>query len=106
MRLIRVRMISRRVGPVRAIQPVADDVREQAQLADDEPERVRLPRGLLQRGRLGLEPGDPTTQLHEPWLELRLVDQALGVTVDQPVDAATELVDPAFDGIELETART
>src|SRR3954453_22251884 len=93
-------------GPVRAIQPVADHVREQAQLADAEPERVRLPRGLLQRGRLGLEPGDPTTQLHEPWLELRLADQALGVTVDQPVDAATELVDPAFDGIELETAGT
>ena len=76
--------------PVRRLQPVPDHPGESLELADDEPEGPGLVGGLAQGRGLALELGDPPPQRREPRLELRLVDEPLGVAVDEAADAAPE----------------
>jgi len=76
--------------PVRRLQPVPDHPGESLELADDEPEGPGLVGGIAQGRGLALELGDPPPQRREPRLELRLVDEPLGVAVDETADAAPE----------------
>src|SRR6185369_6666276 len=90
--------------PVRRLQPVPDHPGESLELADDEPEGPGLVGGIAQGRGLALELGGPPPQRREPRLELRLVDEPLGVAVDEAADAAPEACEPALDRLTREPA--
>lgn len=92
--------------PVRPVQPVLDQGGEGLQLADDELEGTGLLGGVLERGGFGLELGDAPAQCREPRLELGFADQPLGVTVDQPADAAAQFRELTLDRLQFGPARS
>src|SRR3954451_9582736 len=90
--------------PVRRLQPLPDYPGEGLELADDEPEGPGLVGGIAQGRGLALELGAPPPQRREPRLELRLVDEPLGVAVDEAADAAPGVRAPALELLTREPA--
>ena len=91
--------------PIRRFQTVLDDIGEGLDLPDDEREGAGLLRGVPDRRRGRFGGVHPRPQRAQTRFELRSVEDALGVAVDQPVDAAPELGELAFDRHELLPAR-
>src|SRR3954453_20127295 len=83
--------------PVRRLQPVPPHPGESFGLSADEPEGPVLVGAIAQGRALALELGDPPPQRREPRLELRLVDEPLGVAVDEGAEAGPEGREPALD---------
>ena len=70
-------------GPVRLLQPLRDATRELLQLANHQPE-FRLLCGLADSSPLlVLQLGQALSRRRNPWLEFRLVEQTLAVSIDQ-----------------------
>src|SRR5215831_7855282 len=83
--------------PVGGLQPLVEFGGKVLQTANNQ---LQFPvqGGLLcQRLALLFQPGEPLTQAGKPRLELRLVDEALRITVDQAGHALTSLADLVFD---------
>jgi hypothetical protein len=78
---------------------------KQVEFANDEVQRADLLSGLLLGIGFGFQPGRPAAQLDEAWFELRLLDQALRVAVDQPLNGAARLRQLTAESIELELVR-
>jgi hypothetical protein len=74
--------------PVEFIEPVADCCREVLEPADDQGQLPFGVGGLGCRPPSPLEAGDADLEACDTGLELRRVEHALGVAVDQPADAA------------------
>jgi hypothetical protein len=77
---------------------------KQLEFPHHELERSDLLSGLLLGLGFGFQPGRPAAQLSEARFELRLLDQALRVAVDQPLDGAARLRQLTA-GIEFELVR-
>ena len=70
--------------PVGGVELLADLAGELFQPTDQQPE-ILVQRGVVgELARLLLKAGQALPQARDPWLELLLVDQPLGVAVDQP----------------------
>src|SRR4051794_29729002 len=64
--------------------------------------QCRALRRLVPQGRSLLLPGlDPLTQPGDAWLEVGLVDQTLGIAVDQPAHPAAQLGDLGLDAGQI-----
>src|SRR4051794_791287 len=89
--------------PVDLGHPSPHALREVLKPADDQ--RQCPPQGsLIPQGRGLLLPAfDPLPEAGDARLELGLVDQAVGVAVDEPRHGAAQLRDPGFDHVELRT---
>jgi len=73
---------------IKTIEVIGDLGRKVLQAADHE-RKVTLDLNGVKRGAMPLlELGKELLQTRDPRLELRLVDEALGIAVDQPTDAA------------------
>src|SRR3954453_3418395 len=89
--------------PVDLGHPSLHPLREVLEPADDQ-RQGRPQGGLVPQGRGPLLPArDPLPQAGDARLELRLVDQAFGVAVDEPRHGAAQLRDLSFDHVELRT---
>jgi hypothetical protein len=83
--------------PISRLQPVVEFGGNVLQPAN-KPLQFSLQGGLLlQRLALFLEAGEALTEAWHPGCKLPLIDQALGITVDQAGDALTPLANLAFD---------
>ena len=78
---------------------------KQLEFPHHELERSDLLSGLPLGLGFGFQPGRPAAQLSETRLELRLLDQALRVAVDQPLDGAVRLRQLTAESIEFELVR-
>jgi hypothetical protein len=78
---------------------------KQVEFADNEVQRADLLSGLLLGLGFGFQPGRPAAQLSEAWFELRLLDQALRVAVDQPLNGAARLRQLTAESIQFELVR-
>ena len=78
---------------------------KQVEFADHEMQRADLLIGFLLSLGFGFQPGCPAAQRGQARLELRLVDQSLGVAVDQPLDRAARLGPLTVKSIEFEPMR-
>src|SRR4051794_22983014 len=89
--------------PVDLGHPSPHALREVLEPADDQ--RQCPPQGgLIPQGRGPLLPAfDPLPEAGDARLELGLVDQAVGVAVDEPRRGAAQLRDLSFDHVELRT---
>src|SRR3954449_11489930 len=89
--------------PVDLGHPSPHALREVLKPADDQ--RQCPPQGgLIPQGRGPLLPAfDPLPEAGDARLELGLVDQAVGVAVDEPRHGAAQLRDLGFDHVELRT---
>src|SRR4051812_17210325 len=89
--------------PVDLGHPSPHPLREVLEPADDQ--RQCPPQGsLIPQGRGLLLPAfDPLPEAGDARLELGLVDQAVGVAVDEPRRGAAQLRDLGFDHVELRT---
>ncbi|EIM31251.1 hypothetical protein U0023_26560 (plasmid) [Microvirga lotononidis] len=78
---------------------------KQLEFPHHELERSDLLSGLLLGLGFGFQPGCPAAQLSEARFELGLLDQALRVAVDQPLDGAARLRQLTAESIEFELVR-
>src|SRR3954454_16612997 len=87
--------------PVDGCHPVTNLPGEILKPAHDQ-RQCRALRRLVPQGRSLLLPGlDPLTQPGDAWLEVGLVDQTLGITVDQPAHPAAQLGDLGLDAGQI-----
>jgi hypothetical protein len=89
--------------PVSRLQPVVQFGGKVFEPANNELQ-FPLQSGLIgQRLALLLQASEALAQAGHPGLKLALVDEALGITVDQPGDALAQLADLAFHGAQGRT---
>jgi hypothetical protein len=87
--------------PIDLVQSAPDQLGEDLQLVDDQMEGTLLLSSALQRSSFGLEFRHALAHTCNPGLELHLTDQSLGVTVDQSADAAPQLCELTFNGLQF-----
>ena len=83
--------------PVGSLQTSAEFGRKIFEPSDNQLQFPVQGRFIYQRLALLLQAGEALTQARHPGLKLPLIDQAFGITVDQPGDALAQLADLAFD---------
>ena len=83
--------------PVGGLQAVVEFGRKVFQTSNNQLQFPVQGRFICQRLALLLQAGEALAQAGHPGLKLLLVDEALGITVDQPGDALAQLADLAFD---------
>lgn len=76
--------------PVQVVEPVSDGSRKVGHLPNDQTQLAFLGSGLSHSARLGFQMGDPLFEPRDAGLKFVLLNQPLGITVDQTSDSLAQ----------------